>query len=240
MIWIDVLILVILSISVAVGIWRGFIHEVLSLLAWVAAFVISRVFAPDVAHWLEQYIESQALILLLSWLIPFLSTFIIFNLFKLLMVSLITIVGLRPIDRLLGAAFGAVKGALLITAGVLVIQLALSQSNKAFKTESKLLPHFQVVALWMLQTLDQEAELSLDNVVGRIGRAIENSSESIDFNAIKEQLGLTSEQLKSFLGNDENLNKLKELLDNPDELQKFKQSIKESQNKDKCEDNNCL
>ena len=62
MIWIDLLILVILSISILVGIWRGFIHETLSLLAWVAAFVIARVFAPDVAQWLEQYIESQALI----------------------------------------------------------------------------------------------------------------------------------------------------------------------------------
>ena len=238
--WIDILILVILSISVAVGIWRGFIHETLSLLAWVAAFVVARVFAPDVAHWLEQYIESQALILLLSWIIPFLSTFIIFNLFKLLLISLITLAGLRPIDRVLGAAFGAVKGALLITAAVLIIQLVLSQSGKAFESESKLLPHFQVVALWMLKTLDQETELNLDNVVARIGKALEDSSENIDIDKIKEQLGLSSKEMKAIIKNNDNVKVIKELLNNPDKLDELKKQLKSSENRDNCKDDDCV
>ncbi|RLA05448.1 MAG: CvpA family protein, partial [Gammaproteobacteria bacterium] len=32
--WIDILIIILLLISIGMGIWRGFIHETLSLLAW--------------------------------------------------------------------------------------------------------------------------------------------------------------------------------------------------------------
>jgi len=223
--WIDIVVLIILVVSIGFGFWRGFIHETLSLLAWVAAFIIARVFAPDVAHWLEQYIESQSLILLLSWLIPFLTTFIIFNLLKLLLVSIISIAGLRPVDRLLGAAFGAIKGMLLVTAGVLVIQLVLSRSGEPFKTDSKLVPHFQVIALWMLKTLDQETELTLDNVMGRLGRMINSSAEKIDLDAWREKSGLSKEEIMSILQDDKKLEQLKQLINDPKALEKLKKSL---------------
>ena len=204
--WIDILIIAVILIALVLGAWRGFIHETLSLLAWVAAFVIARFFAPDVAHWLDQYIESQALILLLSWIIPFLTTLIAFNLLKILLISVITVVGLRPVDRILGAVFGTLKGALLVTAAVLIIQLVLSRSGEAFKTESRLVPHFQIVALWMLETLDEETDLSLDNVVGRLGRIIDstlgNGIENYDAEYLQKELGLTLTQARNFM-NDE-------------------------------------
>jgi len=233
--WIDILILVVLLASIIMGIWRGFIHETLSLLSWIAAFVIARYFAPDVAHWLEIYIESQALILLLSWIIPFLSTLLIFSILKIVLISLISAVGLRPIDRLLGAAFGALKGALLVTAGVLVIQLVLSRSGEAFKTDSKLVPHFQVIALWMLKTLDQETELSLDNVVGRLGRMIDSGVDNIDLQSWQEKLGLTKDEIQSILTDEEKLAELKSIVNNPEALNKLKTAI----NTDKCKEENC-
>ena len=233
--WIDILVLLILLIAIAVGFWRGFIHETLSLLSWIAAFVVARVFAPDFAHWLEPYIESQGLILLLSWLIPFLSTLLIFNLIKILLISLISIVGLRPIDRLLGAAFGAIKGVLLVTAGVLIMQLVLSRLGEPFKTDSKLIPHFQVIALWMLKTLDQESTLSLDNVVGRIGNMIDSGVEKIDLNAWQEKLGLSSDELMSILNDDKKLQQLKALINDPEALEAFKSENSTT----KCKGDNC-
>jgi membrane protein required for colicin V production len=237
--WIDILIIVVIVIAIAVGAWRGFIHETLSLLAWVASFVIARFFAPDVAHWLDQYIESQALILLLSWIIPFLSTLIAFNLLKVLLISIITVVGLRPVDRLLGAVFGALKGALLVTAAVLIIQLVLSRSGEAFKTESRLVPHFQVIALWMLETLDKETELSLDNVVGRLGRIIDTTLESgtanLDIQYLQKKLGLTLSQARNLLNDEEKLAEFKNLINNPQALEAFKNTI----SKKNCNNSDC-
>ncbi|MFT5452615.1 MAG: membrane protein required for colicin V production [Enterobacterales bacterium] len=226
-------------IALAMGAWRGFIHETLSLLAWVASFVIARLFAPDVAHWIEQYIESQALILFLSWIIPFLSTLIAFNLLKMLLISLITVVGLRPVDRLLGAVFGALKGALLVTAAVLIIQLVLSRSGEPFKTESRLVPHFQVIALWMLETLDKETELSLDNVVGRLGRiidsTIETGTENLDIQYLQKKLGLTLSQARNLLNDEEKLSKLKNVINNPKALEAFKNTLRMKN----CDNSDC-
>lgn len=233
--WIDILILLIFLASTIMGIWRGFIHETLSLLAWIAAFIIARIFAPDVAHWLEQSIESQALILLLSWIIPFTGTFIIFNLIKILLISFITIVGLRPFDRMLGAVFGAVKGALLVTAGVLVIQLVLSRSGDAFKTESRLVPHFQIIALWMLKTLDQETELSLDNVVGRFSKMIDSGSANINLDAWQNELGLSVNEISAILKDEQKLTQLKAIINDPEAMDKLKESI----TSDKCKKENC-
>lgn len=224
--WIDILVLTVLAISIGMGFWRGFIHETLSLIAWIAAFIIARIFAPDVAHWLEDFIDSQALILLLSWIIPFLSTFIIFNLLKILLISVISIAGLRPIDRILGAAFGAVKGVLLVTAAVLVIQLVLSRSDEPFKTDSKLVPHFQVIALWMLKTLDQGTELNLDNVIGRLGRMINSGVESIDLDAWQKKIGLSEDDIRSILEDEEKLEQLKALINDPQALEELKTTIK--------------
>ncbi|MCP3674028.1 MAG: CvpA family protein [Gammaproteobacteria bacterium] len=224
--WIDILVLTALAVSIGIGFWRGFIHETLSLVAWIAAFIIARVFAPEVAHWLEDFIESQALILLLSWIIPFLSTFIVFNLLKIILISVISLAGLRPIDRVLGAAFGAVKGAFLVTATVLVIQLVLSRSGEPFKTESKLVPHFQVIALWMLKTLDQETKLSLDNVIGRLGRVINSGVENIDLDAWQKKIGITEEDVRSILEDEEKLEQLTALINNPQALEELKSTMK--------------
>ena len=110
--WLDGLILVIILISLITGAWRGFIKEVLSLVAWVAAFLIARAMSPDMAVLLKPHISSNSINLLVSWLIPFLGTFIVFHFLKMLLISVITLVGLRPVDRLFGAVFGAARGIL--------------------------------------------------------------------------------------------------------------------------------
>ncbi len=233
--WIDILILLILAIAIGTGFWRGFIHETLSLLSWVAAFIVARVFAPDVAHWLQQHIESEALILLLSWVIPFISTFLIFSLLKVLLISLINIAGLRPVDRMLGAVFGAMKGVLLVTAIVLVIQLVLSRSGEPFKTDSKLIPHFQVVALWMLKTLDQETELNFDNVIGRVGRMIDSGFNTFDQQDWEKQLGMKKDEIMTLLEDDKKLEQLRTLVNDPQALEQLKSSM----STEKCYGENC-
>ena len=103
-----------------------------------------------------------------------------------------------------------------VAGGVLIIQLVLSRSGEAFKTESKLVPHFQVIALWMLETLDKETELTLDNVAGRLGRIIDSTVEKsvtkLDIQYLQDELGLTLEQAKELLKNNENSSKIKQLL----------------------------
>ena len=48
----DWILLTVVLASLLLGAWRGLVYEVLSLLAWVAAFFVAQWFAADVAAWL--------------------------------------------------------------------------------------------------------------------------------------------------------------------------------------------
>ena len=39
----------VLLVSLLIGAWRGLVFEVISLLSWIAAFVLAQWFAPDLA-----------------------------------------------------------------------------------------------------------------------------------------------------------------------------------------------
>ena len=48
----DWVFLAVLLVSLALGAWRGLVYEVLSVLGWIAAFVVAQWLAPDAAAWL--------------------------------------------------------------------------------------------------------------------------------------------------------------------------------------------
>ncbi|HAO87796.1 MAG TPA: colicin V production CvpA, partial [Gammaproteobacteria bacterium] len=53
----DTAILIVIAISVAFGLWRGFVKEVLSLLSWIAALLAARVYSEPFAGLLVNTIE---------------------------------------------------------------------------------------------------------------------------------------------------------------------------------------
>ena len=124
--WIAVTLIV---VSMLFGLMRGLVFEVISLMGWVAAFIAAQWLASDVAAWLP-FGEPQA-----TWRYP-LAFVLVFvgvafgvGLVAALTRKLITVVGLRPVDRILGAAFGAARGAVaLLVLAVVVHLLVLSDS----------------------------------------------------------------------------------------------------------------
>lgn len=164
--WIDIAILAVLGLTLLFGLWRGLINELFSIASWFAAFLIARIFSSDVGSWLSGSIESEPMLLLLSWLIPFLVTFIFMNLIRMVVKSMVDMVGLKPVDRLFGGVFGLVKGGLIITATVLITQLAMNKPSSAFQSESRFLPHFQELSLWLLESYENQSFVSVDSLLG--------------------------------------------------------------------------
>ncbi len=44
----DLAVLIVVVLSMLLGRWRGLVYESVSLLSWVAAYFVARLFAPDV------------------------------------------------------------------------------------------------------------------------------------------------------------------------------------------------
>jgi len=67
----DWVLLAVLLLSVALGLWRGLMYEVLSVAGWVAAFVLAQAFAADVGQWLPTDGLSPAVRLVVGFVLIF-------------------------------------------------------------------------------------------------------------------------------------------------------------------------
>jgi membrane protein required for colicin V production len=110
----------VLVASMLLGAWRGLVYEVLSVLSWLAAFVLAQWFAPQAAVWLPLTGASEAVRYAAGFVAVFVAAIFAGSLLAFLIKQLISAVGLRPADRMLGAGFGLVRGVVLLLAVTLV------------------------------------------------------------------------------------------------------------------------
>lgn len=119
----DWLMLAVLLVSLAVGLWRGLVFEVLSLLGWIASFFVAQWFAPDVAVWLPLSTASPPVRFAAAFVVTFIGAVFVAGLLAALVKKLVAAVGLRPVDRVLGALFGVVRGVVVLLVATVVIEM---------------------------------------------------------------------------------------------------------------------
>jgi membrane protein required for colicin V production len=119
----DWVMVALLLASFLLGAWRGLVYEVLSVISWVAAFVLAQWFAPRVATVLPMGATAESLRYASGFLLVFLGVVFAGGLLAWITKKLVQAVGLRPIDRTLGAVFGLLRGAVLLLALAVVVNM---------------------------------------------------------------------------------------------------------------------
>lgn len=126
---VDWILLTVLVSSMLLGAWRGLVYELLSVLGWAASFYIAQVFAPQVARMLPMQSVGEPVRYAAGFVLLFIASVFAAGLLAFLLKKLVEAIGLRPVDRTLGAAFGLVRGViLLLVAAVVMDMTALEQS----------------------------------------------------------------------------------------------------------------
>ena len=120
---VDWVLLVLLLGSLALGAWRGLVFEVLSLAGWVLALLAARAAVPWLADALPMGALPPPLRLGAAFLGVFVATLFAAGILAALARKLVSSVGLRPVDRVLGAGFGALRALLLLALLALVVNL---------------------------------------------------------------------------------------------------------------------
>jgi membrane protein required for colicin V production len=123
----------VLLLSLVVGAWRGLVFEVMSLVSWAAAFALAQWLAADVAQRLPMGVAGDMVRYAAGFVVVFVAVLILGGLLAALTKKLLTSVGLRPVDRVLGAAFGLVRGMLLLLLATVLAAMTPFKSSAAWQ-----------------------------------------------------------------------------------------------------------
>lgn len=110
----DYIVLAIVGASALLGLLRGFVKELLSLVAYAAAFVAAIWWGPKVSVWLTAYIENDLLRTAAAYAAVFIVVLLLVGLVNLTLGALIDKTGLTPADHGMGAIFGFLRGLLIV------------------------------------------------------------------------------------------------------------------------------
>lgn len=121
--WIDWALLAVLALSVIVGLMRGFVFEVLSLVGWLVAWFGAQWLAPVLSPHIPLGTPGSASNMAACYVIGFVGILIAWVLLAKLVRLLIHATPLSFPDRLLGAGFGLLRGGVLLLAVATVVAL---------------------------------------------------------------------------------------------------------------------
>ncbi len=147
----DWILLAILLVSSLIGLYRGLVKEVLSLIVWIAALLIALLFQDNMAAVLQPMIDSASLRAILAFVLLLIATLIVGTLCIKLFEALVQASGLSGLNRLLGMLFGLGRGVVLIVALIIVIPLTTSMQQTHWWQGSQLMPYFVDIEHYLQQ-----------------------------------------------------------------------------------------
>ena len=136
---VDTAILIVIAISSVFGLWRGFVKEMLSLVSWIAALVVARLYSEPVAGLLENMIESSSIRYVTAFSILFVMVMLAGTLINHFLNKVLAITGLKLLDRIMGAMFGVTRGVVIILVILFILRVFVSETE--WWQQSALIPY---------------------------------------------------------------------------------------------------
>lgn len=151
----DWLIIVVLSLSTLLSLWRGFAREAMSLAGWVAAYVIANLFVDELASLLGDWIVNITGRYVVAYAMLFVGTLVIAGILAKLAKQLVKVSGLTVLDRLLGTVFGFARGVILVLVFAYIVRQLLPPKDLQWLHESVLMPHLDMLLYWTQMLFSQ-------------------------------------------------------------------------------------
>lgn len=175
--WFDLAILGLLLISALIGLMRGLVSEVLSLVAWIIAFLLARAGSASLAHVFSPWLDEPILRQLAAFASLFLITLLLLAALRWLVSHLLRAIGLAPLDRLLGACFGFTRGLVILWCGVLLAGLTPLPHTKSWQS-ARLIPPLETAVIaskpWLPAALAQKINYQ-PNTTRKLRQLTQNS-----------------------------------------------------------------
>jgi membrane protein required for colicin V production len=110
----DLAVILVLMISGALAFFRGFVHEVLAIAAWIGAIAVTIIGFPVAQPYARQFIEAEVLADIAAGVSLFLVSLVVLAIVARLLSRRVRDSSLGPLDRTLGVVFGLARGAVIV------------------------------------------------------------------------------------------------------------------------------
>jgi len=110
----DYIVLAIIGVSALLGLLRGLVKELFSLVAYAAAFLAAIWWGPLVSSWLSPYLQNDLLRTGVAYAAVFIVVLLLVGLVNVTLGTLIDKTGLTPADHGMGAIYGFLRGLLFV------------------------------------------------------------------------------------------------------------------------------
>ncbi|MBS3758245.1 MAG: CvpA family protein [Desulfobacterales bacterium] len=152
----DMAIVVILGYCMILGIFKGFIKEVASIIAVIGGFYVAYTGYEMLVPFLALWIETPAYQDIISFILIFLIVCLVINLIGSLLRMLVKLVLLGVVDRFFGVLLGALKGMLIVTLLYVLLITFLPIGGKQMVAESCLAPCVNTVSKAVLRVIPED------------------------------------------------------------------------------------
>ncbi|CAM5199711.1 CvpA family protein [Oligella ureolytica] len=116
----DYVILGVILASGILGLLRGFLKEVFSLLAYILSFLAAIWWGPNLIPMLARYIDQAVLTVGLAYFLVFIASLLVLGLLNKTLAALLDVTGLGSADWGLGFLFGIFRGVIIVLILVLI------------------------------------------------------------------------------------------------------------------------
>jgi membrane protein required for colicin V production len=145
--WIDIVIIAFFAVSILIGIYRGFVREVLSVASWALAAYVAFRYGEQVSVYIKPYVNQEPLDLAVSYVAVFLVALILFSVISHIISQIFESSGMKGIDRSIGGIFGAIRAAIIIVVLILVGRF-MAMDNQQWWIDSGFIPYFEPLVEW--------------------------------------------------------------------------------------------
>lgn len=170
----DWIIAAILLVSVMVGVLRGFIKESLSLISWILAVWLATTFSVEAGEFINQFIHipNPKFRMTAGFALIFIGTLFAFAVISFLIIKLFVRGPIKGVDRVLGIGFGALRGAAIVVA-ILIVARAAGFENSDWWLNSQYVSRFEPFMEYAESLMPEDWRTELDSEQSLQERAVD-------------------------------------------------------------------
>ncbi len=176
----DILILIILGFFTFNGFRNGFIKEAARILGMVGGFFTAHNLHDDLMPFLEVYIVNPTILTVVSYLGVFCITLVVINTLAMVLQKFFELILLGWLNRLLGTLIGLLKGILVVSIIIFILEIAPTEIREKLQRDSELYKICNVV---------KTKVITLSKLTHEIDTLQESIHDSLNEESIRKKLG---------------------------------------------------